>query len=492
MCGAVGVLVGLGIATRFDFLPQTKAKQEKNTSFSAYSPFALEKAIIDVAGEVGEAVVSISAEYTRKVGGAGDFYFGNPFEDNPLGEDDLLRRFFDDFFGDMLPKEFKQRGLGSGVIIDEEGYILTNEHVVREADKIKVTLPDGRKFDAELKGSDARSDLAIIKIKAKNLPVAELGDSEDVRIGQIVIAIGNPFGFALENPEPTVTMGVVSALHRNLGGALMQNRDYGDLIQTDAAINPGNSGGPLVNLNGEIVGINVAIVSSTGGYQGLGFAIPINSAKLIVGRLIEGKKILYGWLGVQVQDLDEELAGYFNLKDTEGVLVAKVLENSPAEKAGMQEGDIIEKFDGKDIDSVRELLKVVGRTEVGKSAKVNVIRSGKEKSFSVEVGERPEDLEGFGRISHGRWRGLEVEEITDALVKKYRLREKEGVIVISVEPNSSADEAGFQLGDLILQINKQNVNDLKDYNEATKSVKGDCLIRTHRGYIILKEAEKEE
>ena len=213
----------------------------------------------------------------------------------------------------MPDRDYKQVGLGSGVIIDSSGYILTNQHVIDQADKIKVTLSDGREFKGEIKGQDARSDLAVIKIVAKDLPAVELGNSEKLRIGEWVVAIGNPFGFALEGAEPTVTVGVISALHRSLGKILSRNRDYTDLLQTDAAINPGNSGGPLVNLKGEVVGINVAIFSTSGGYQGIGFAIPINAAKRIISQLIAGKEVLYGWLGITIQDLTEDMAKYFGL-----------------------------------------------------------------------------------------------------------------------------------------------------------------------------------
>ncbi|MDD5254616.1 MAG: trypsin-like peptidase domain-containing protein, partial [Candidatus Omnitrophica bacterium] len=275
----------------------------------------MEDAVVNVANTAGKAVVSISTEITSKSQGVRRFYFGQPFGESPFGGNDL-ERFFNDFFGEIPEREYKQTGLGSGVIIDQEGYILTNEHVVRGADKITVTLSDGREFKGEVKGQDMRSDLAVIKINANSLPIASLGDSDGLRIGQWVVAIGNPFGFALENPEPTVTAGVISALHRSLGRGLSRGeRDYNDLIQTDAAINPGNSGGPLVNLKGEVIGINVAIFSTSGGYQGIGFAIPVNNAKRILSRLIEGKKILYGWMGVTIQDLTGEMSSYFGLPD---------------------------------------------------------------------------------------------------------------------------------------------------------------------------------
>jgi len=492
----VGLGLGLSIASRFDFVSLAKGENTAvATATVAATPsfegFRMEDAVINVANTAGKAVVSISTEYTTKIkGGTRRFYFNQPFGGSPFGENDPFRRFFDDFSGEIPDREYKQMGLGSGVIIDPEGYILTNQHVVDGADKISVTLPDARIFQGELKGQDPRSDLAIIKINARNLPAANLGESDSLKIGQWVVAIGNPFGFALSNPEPTVTAGVISALHRSLSRTLAQDRDYNDLIQTDAAINPGNSGGPLVNLKGEIVGINVAIFSTTGGYQGVGFAIPINNAKRVISRLIEGKKILYGWLGVTVQDLNEDLAKHFGVSEKNGALVAKVLEKSPAEKAGIKEGDIIKQFDNKPVNSVKELLNVVGSAEVGRKVKVVIMRDKKELAKEVEIGERPQNLEELGiaatEESKG-WRGLGIGDLSSQEAKRFRIQEQTGVLVLDVEPNSAADSAGIIAGDVIVEINKQPVKDVADYNRLTKGLKGEVLVRTGRGYFLIKE-----
>lgn len=488
----IGLVIGLLIATRLDL---TKPVQSQNiispqtpVSFEGYK---MEDAVINVANTTGRAVVSISTEHIARIKGGRRQYFSYPFgEESPFGGEDPFRKFFDDFFGGIPDREYKQTGLGSGVIIDPEGYILTNEHVINEADKITVTLPDGREFKGEIKGQDMRSDLAVIKINARNLPVAALGDSDSLKIGQWVVAIGNPFGFAMQNPEPTVTAGVISALHRSLGRMLSRDRDYNDLIQTDAAINPGNSGGPLVNLKGEVVGINVAIFSTSGGYQGVGFAMPINHAKKIISRLIEGKKILYGWLGVTVQDLTEDLAKYFGLADKNGVLVAGVLENSPAKKGGIKESDCIKEFDNKPINNVKELLNAVAATEVGRKVKAVVIRDKKPLALEVQVGERPEDLEETAipqRSVSGAWRGLEVEDLTAETARRLRIEEEKGVVIVDIEPNSPADEAGLIPGDVILEINKQSVKNISDYQRLTKELKGDCLVRVARGYFVVKE-----
>lgn len=453
----------------------------------SFEGFRMEDAVINVANAVGKTVVSISTERTEKIGGGKRFYFRSPSGATPFGEEDPFRKYFEDFFGGLPDREYKQKGLGSGVIIDPKGYILTNQHVIEGADKITVTLPDGRNLKGVIKGQDPRSDIAVIQIEADNLSAATLGDSDNLKIGQWAVAIGNPFAFAMQNPEPTVTAGVISALHRSLGRTLGRERDYNDLIQTDAAINPGNSGGPLVNLKGEVIGINVAIFSTSGGYQGVGFAVPINNAKNIISKLIEGKKITYGWFGVTVQDLTEELAKYFGLPDKNGALVVSVLENSPAQKAGIKESDIIKQFDNKAINNVRELLNAVGKAEVGRKVKVMVIREKKEMVLGVEVGERPENLEEPSAQPAGKWRGLEVEELTPEVAGQLGAGVKNGVLVVNVEPGSPADEAGIVAGDIIVEINKQAVENISDYSKITKKVKADALVKLTRGYALIKK-----
>ena len=443
--------------------------------------FAMEDAVINVANTVGKAVVSISTEHTAKVGPGVKFYFRGPSGGTSPEEDELLRRFFDQFFGGAPEREYRQMGLGSGVIVDSKGYILTNEHVISGADKIKVTLPDGREFAGEVVGKDTRSDLAIVKINAQNLPAVILGNSDNLKIGEWVVAIGNPFGFAMPNPEPTVTVGVISASHRSLGRIASVDRDYNNLIQTDAAINPGNSGGPLVNLKGEVIGINVAIISSTGGYQGIGFAIPINNAKKIMASLKEGKKILYGWLGVTVQDLTDDLAQQFGLSEAKGVLIADVMDNSPAQKAGLQAGDIIIELDNQTINNVREVLDIVSSLEVGKTIDIEIMRDKKKISLEATIGERPEAPENITyapKESNVKWRGLTVQELDPAT---------EGVVIVNVESMSPADEAGLMPADVIVEINKQPIRNLADYNKVTGTInKESVLARTLRGYFVIK------
>lgn len=460
---------------------------------NAPSAVTIEEATINVAATTGKAVVSISAEHTTTLRGGRQFSFNSPF-----GEDEFFRKFFDDFFGEMPQREYKQMGLGSGFIIDPRGYILTNHHVVADADKITVILPDGRQLRAEIRGQDPRSDLAVIKVNAENLPVARMGNSDDLRIGQWAVAIGNPFGFAMQNPEPTVTSGVISALHRTLGRSFGRDKDYNDLIQTDAAINPGNSGGPLVNLKGEVVGINVAIFSTTGGYQGVGFAIPINSAKRIISKLIEGKEIKYGWLGVTIQDLTPELAGYFGLTETKGALVVNVLPGTPAAKAGLKEGDVILQSGSTPITNVKELYAIVGRVDIGKKITLTVLRDKKETTVDVVIAERPaapgeEDKTQPVPQKGAAWRGLNVQELTAEMAQKLGLEAAEGVLVVSIEPNSPADASGMTPGDVIVEVNRQKVKTPADYQKITTSVRGDVLVRTQRGYFVVKEKiEKEQ
>jgi len=489
----IGLAAGIIISAQLRIMPQAISEDIAGPDIqaSALIGLKLDDAVVMVADTAGKAVVSISTERISRLPAARRMYLGKPFgEDSPFGGEDSFNKFFEDFFGDIPEREFRQRGLGSGVIFETNGYILTNEHVVADADKIMVTLSDGRSFKAELKGKDSRSDLAVIKIDAKSLPAAKLGDSASLKIGQWVVAIGNPFAFAMQNPEPTVTVGVISALHRSLGRTLAFDKDFNDLIQTDAAINPGNSGGPLVNLKGEVVGINVAIFSTSGGYQGVGFAIPVNNAKRIIERLIEGKRIVYGWLGVTVQDLNEELAKYFASSDNSGVLIADVLAGGPAEKAGLKEGDIIKKFDGKAINNVRELLDAVGKSDAGRKVTIFLLRNKKALSAEVEVGERPQDLEekelGMPAVSGG-WRGLQVKELSPELRQQLGLGEEGGVVISEVKPQSPADEAGLAESEVILEINREKINSLADYSRVINVIKGDALIHTARGYFIVKE-----
>ncbi|MCM8781896.1 MAG: Do family serine endopeptidase [Candidatus Omnitrophica bacterium] len=493
----IGVACGLIIAARFNIEPHINAEVvRQQVTAPITGDIDLKNAFVKVADKVGPAVVSISSERVDKVPGmTRRFYFGPGAKD--FFGDDFFDKFFEDFFGEMPEREYRQIGLGSGVIIDAEGYILTNEHVISGAEKITVTLPDGRSFKAKVKGIDPRSDLAIIKIDATALPFAVLGNSDLVQTGEWVVAIGNPFGFAVNNPKPTVTVGVVSALHRSLprlpGYRGSSERAYLDLIQTDAAINPGNSGGPLCDLNGRIIGINVAIVSTTGGYQGVGFAIPSNVANNVVGDLIKGKKIVYGWFGVAAQDVTDDLAKFFGLPQKEGVLVASVTKDGPAQKAGIKGGDIILSIDNEEIKTVRDILSIVGSKKPGTKVDVMIFRDRKRMTIPVIVGERPsgavtvEEKAKPEVKEEVRWRGIKVIDITPELASRYNIQDTEGVLVSEIDPASPAGEAGLNSGDIIREINKTPVRNKAEYNKVVTALKGDVLLRTDKGYLIVKE-----
>jgi len=448
-------------------------------------------AVSDVAAKTGPAVVSIKTERVKHYQ-ARYSYFGNPYDDA------LFNQFFQDFFGPQPDYAQRFQGMGSGVIIDAKGYVLTNDHVVHGADKITVTLPDGRKFPAQLIGVDVRSDLAVIKIDAGNtiLPVAPLGNSESLKIGQWVVAIGNPFGHILNDPQPTVTSGVISALHRTLPQQTSRrDSDYSDLIQTDAAINPGNSGGPLVNLNGEVIGINVAIFSTSGGYQGVGFAIPVNYARTIVEQLIQGKKIEYGWIGVAIQDIDERLAAYFDLGTDEGVLITKVITGSPAEKAGLKEGDIVLAVNSVKVRNSSALIKQVGSGEIDKPATFAILRDKKPIALPVVIGKRPStEPESIAaqaaptpptQSMSKLWRGISVRELSPETARQLGLANSNGVLISAIERGSPAQMAGLRNGDVIIAINKNPITNLADYSRATQTAQGSCLVRTIRGFFVV-------
>lgn len=490
----VGIIIGLGIAVKSNIFSKSdassKTTEEAIAVKSIKGEIDIQNAFIKVAETAGPSVVSIVTETTQKVP-ARQYYFGPP---KGFFDDDF-DSFFKDFFGEMPEREFKQQGLGSGVIIDEEGYIITNDHVISGAGKITAILSDGRRFKAEVQGSDPRSDIAVIKIKADNLPVAKLGDSDYIRTGEWVVAIGNPFGHVVNNPKPTVTVGVISALHRQIQLGRREGRSYIDLIQTDAAINPGNSGGPLCNLEGNIIGLNVAIYSTTGGYQGIGFAIPVNTVKRVLSDLIEGRDVLYGWLGLTVQELSYDMAEYFEIEDRKGVIVIEVIKDSPADKGGVKTGDIIKTFNGEEIDALQNLLKSVGEAEVGQKTKMGIIRNKKELTLAVVVGERPsEEAIAKGELTEEvtgvpeaqKWRGLTVVEITDEITQRYGVKKQPGVLIMDVASDSPADEAGLRKGLIIKEIDRKIIRNMKDYNKAVGETKGKTLVRTGAGYVIVK------
>jgi serine protease Do len=397
------------------------------------------------------------------------------------GGADPFQEYFEKFFEAPRQHPFKQKNLGSGFIISDDGYIITNNHVVTGADEIKVKLSDGREFRGEVKGRDEKFDVALVKIEAKGqLPVAPLGDSDKIEVGEWVMAIGNPFGLA-----QTVTAGIVSAQGRVIGSG-----PYDDFIQTDASINPGNSGGPLFNSSGEVIGINTAIVA---GGQGIGFAIPINMAKSIITQLRETGKVTRGWLGVALQLVTPDLAKSFGLDGEKGALIAEVMKESPAEKAGLKGGDIILEFDGHPIHEMGQLPRVVAATPVGKKVKVLVQRDGREVSVPVTIEQLKDgDEEDVALPSDSL--GIKVAELTAERAQQLRLQGDRGVLVTEVQPDSLADRAGIMEGDLIAEMNGVRIATVSDYSKAVSSVKkaGYLKVLLRRGNASLFVALKLE
>ncbi|HSB42236.1 MAG TPA: DegQ family serine endoprotease [Methylomirabilota bacterium] len=371
--------------------------------------------------------------------------------------------FFRRFFGDAPERQQVQRSLGSGVIVDPSGIVLTNAHVVERATDIEVATADGKKHKAKLAGVDRKTDLAVLKLQGSGpYPAATLGDSDSVKVGDWVLAIGSPFGL-----QKTVTAGIISAKGRSIGQG-----PFDDFLQTDAAINPGNSGGPLVNMSGEVIGINSAILSRTGGNVGIGFSIPVNMAKRIYTELAAKGKVTRGWLGVSIQPLTPELAKSFGLKEPSGVLISDVMQGSPAASAGIASGDIIIEFDRKRVESPQELQKVVAATSPGRAVPLKVWRDKGEKSLEIKIGETPDETVALKSTNKGKsLLGLDVRPITPELARQLNLRSAEGAIVFSVEEESPAAEAGLQRGDVIREVNRQKVRSVQDFERITKDVK---------------------
>ena len=402
-----------------------------------------------VAESVGPAVVNINT-VTRVSGRTPvEEFFGDEF--------------FKRFFGDAPERQQVQRSLGSGVIVDPSGIVLTNAHVVERATEIEVSTADGKKHKAKLAGVDKKTDLAVLKLQGGGpYPAATLGDSDAVRVGDWVLAIGSPFGL-----QKTVTAGIISAKGRSIGQG-----PFDDFLQTDAAINPGNSGGPLVNMSGEVVGINSAILSRTGGNVGIGFSIPINMAKRIYTELAAKGKVTRGWLGVSIQPLTPELAKGFGLKEPSGVLISDVMQQSPAAAAGIASGDVIIEFDRKKVDSPQELQKAVAATTPGRAVPLKVWRDKSEKTLEIKIGETPDETVALKSTNKGKTLlGLDVRPITPELARQLNLRTPEGVIVFAVEEESAASEAGLQRGDVIREVNRQKVRSVQDFEKITKDVK---------------------
>ena len=416
--------------------------------------------VIAVAKQAKASVVNVSS--TKKVREGQDFLESpSPFFDDPF-----FRRFFGEEFEQRFrrPREFRQEGMGSGVIVSTDGYIVTNNHVVENADEIEVSLPDKRTFKAKVIGTDPKTDVAVIKIESTGLPILPWTDSGRLEVGELVLAVGSPFGLT-----QTVTMGIISAV----GRANMGIVDYEDFIQTDAAINPGNSGGALVNLHGELVGINTAIFTRTGGYMGIGFAIPSNMVKSVMDSLIKHGKVIRGWLGVSIQELTPDLAKEFGVSETGGALVADVMEDGPASKAGVQRGDIVVEFERRSVKDPTHLRSLVADTAPGTKVTIAVLRDNRRTSLDVTLGELPKDVSAQAGPGDAKGKhalaGVQVGSLSRDEARALRI--KGGVVVRRVDPAGLAARAGLQEGDVIREINRQAVTSVEEFERRVGKLK---------------------
>lgn len=465
------MLLAAAIIFSGSFYPPYSIAAKSDSAFLPPDSFS------NLAESASPAVVNIRTVKTIKGGGR----VFRHFKKGPFGDDDPMKDFFDRFFDEDQKRDFKQRSLGSGFIIDKDGYIVTNNHVIDNADKIVVILNDEKEFEAQIVGRDKNTDLALIKIESNhNLPVLGFGDSDALKVGQWVVAIGNPFGL-----EQTVTAGIVSAKGRVIGSG-----PYDDFIQTDASINPGNSGGPLLNMKGEVVGINTAIVA---GGQGIGFAIPVNLAKNIIVQLKSTGEVTRGWLGVGIQDISEEVAEYYGIKEKKGVLVTEVFPGDPADLAGIKPKDIILSVNGKAVDSARQLTGMIADISVGDTIKIKINRNGKPQTIDVKIAKR-EETKIFGRSTQEREQaqlGIQVSEITPETARRFNLKDTAGVIVVGVDPESKAAEAGLQMHDIIREINHKNITSVSDFNKTINDIpEGETINlfirRMNRGFLVIK------
>jgi len=451
----VGILMASGLNwTR----PSVAGNLTAGPQVSVPSKTVMPSSFSELAGNLSPTVVNVKVTKVEKA-----VFHGSQIPEGHFGD------FFERFFKEMpqMPENHRTQGAGSGVIITADGMILTNNHVVEDAKEVTVTLSNKEEYKAQVVGRDPKTDLAVLKIEAKEaLPAAAMGNSEQLKVGDWVIAIGNPFGLS-----HTVTSGIVSAKGRVIGAG-----PYDDFIQTDASINPGNSGGPLFNMSGEVVGINTAIIPQG---QGIGFAIPVNMAKLIIPQLRDEGHVTRGWLGVAVQSLNKELADSFGLKSTHGALVNEVTKDSPAERAGLQRGDIILNYDGQQVDELNDLPRLVAATPVNKTVEMSIYRDGKERTVKVVIGKLDEGAQKAPtrEVEKGGVLGISVADLTPDLIERYHLEGQEGILVINIDPDGPAADANLGVGDLILEADGRSITNVKAFSEVVGKLSPGKVLR---------------
>jgi serine protease Do len=496
----LGVTVTVVLTTQWDVTPKVQASSDSAITGKGATPSQitpqeqdlinqLNGVFIKAAERVMPSVVTIFSEKVIKMRYRSpfDFFFGDEF--------------FREFFGTPSPRrrrprdeeqKFVQKGMGSGVIVRSDGIILTNYHVIKDADDIRVKTTDGKVYEAEIVGTDPQTDLAVVRIDAENLPVAPLGDSDKIRVGEWVLAIGNPFSEQLHH---TVTKGIVSAK----GRSDLRLAEYEDFIQTDAPINPGNSGGALVNLRGEVIGINTAIVAPSGAFAGIGFAIPINMAKKVMNDLLTKGKVVRGYLGVYIQPVDEDLARALGLKEAKGALVVEVEEGSPADRAGIKTSDVIVKFNGVEVRNPDHLKMIVADTRPGVEVPVVVNRGGKQKTLHVVLGEREGETVASApsmKEEVSKKLGFEVSDLTAELAQQYGYENVKGVIITRIDPTSEAARKGLREGDVIKEVNRKRVTSVAEFTKIIRSAKpGDVVLflaqRGKNNFFVALEIPKE-
>jgi serine protease Do len=464
------VLVAFSYLTRSSYSSFVLAQDKALSGPEINALRTLNKAYEQIAQAMTPAIVSIQSTQVVKV------------QMSPFFSDPFFRQFFGNRNQTQIPREQQEHALGSGVLVTADGYILTNNHVVKNAASIKVMLSDTRTFTGKVVGADPQTDVAVIKIDGKDLPTASLGDSSSLRVGDIVMAFGNPFGLNF-----TVTRGAVSALNRSEGGI----EDIQNFIQTDAPINPGNSGGALVNVQGEVVGINTAILSGQGGpggeggFIGIGFAIPINMAKHVMEDLVKTGKVMRGFLGAQIKSLDEGLAHAFDVPDTSGALIEDITAGGPADKAGLKNGDVVRKYNGQVVTDSGQLIAMVTETNPGTIATLDILRDGKPLIVKVTLGERPSTLGVHPTAgtppAQGTLRGVSVQNLTPDLRQQLGVPTgTEGVVISNIDPMCPAAQSGIRQGDVIESISRQPVHSVADFERLAAQTKGDTLLRINR------------